>query len=132
MSASLGIALSSSGEHAEALLRDADAAMYRAKENGRARLELFDEVMRRRSSGRVDLAEQLSDAIEEGQIRVLYQPIVDLATGEANGIEALARWEHPDRGLLTPYEFIGLAEDTGLIVGLGLAVLEQACLQARR
>ncbi|OWY59911.1 hypothetical protein B7486_72025, partial [cyanobacterium TDX16] len=131
MSASIGIALSSSGEHAEALLRDADAAMYRAKENGRARLELFDEVMRRRSSGRVDLAEQLSDAIEEGQITVRYQPIVDLVTGEPSGVEALARWQHPERGLLAPYEFIGLAEDTGLIVGLGLAVLEQACVQAR-
>jgi diguanylate cyclase (GGDEF)-like protein/PAS domain S-box-containing protein len=132
MSASLGIALSSAGEHAEVLLRDADAAMYRAKENGRARLELFDEVMRRRSHGRVDLAEQLSDAIEEGQITVLYQPIVDLATGSRSGVEALARWQHPTRGLLAPYEFIELAEDTGLIVGLGLAVLEQACQQARR
>jgi diguanylate cyclase (GGDEF)-like protein len=132
MSASVGIALSATGEHAEGLLRDADAAMYRAKENGRARLELFDEVMRRRSHGRIDLAEQLSDAIEEGQITVLFQPIVDLATGAVNGLEGLARWQHAERGLLAPYEFIGLAEDTGLIVGLGLSVLEQACAQVRR
>jgi diguanylate cyclase (GGDEF)-like protein/PAS domain S-box-containing protein len=132
MSASLGIALSSRGEHAEVLLRDADAAMYRAKENGRARLELFDEVMRRRSHGRVDMAEQLSDAIEEGQITVLYQPLVDLESGQISGVEALARWAHPERGLLAPYEFIGLAEDTGLIVGLGLSILQQACEQAQR
>jgi diguanylate cyclase (GGDEF)-like protein/PAS domain S-box-containing protein len=127
---SAGLALSSDIDHPEALLRDADAAMYRAKEKGRARLELYDEAMRRRSALRVTLANQLSEAIETGDIDVHYQPAVNLRTGEVIAVEALARWEHPERGLLSPGEFINLAEDTGLIVGLGLAVMHQACEQA--
>jgi diguanylate cyclase (GGDEF)-like protein/PAS domain S-box-containing protein len=132
--ASVGIALSPGGDaaHPEALLRDADAAMYRAKEHGRARLELFDESMRRRAAQRMQLADELAAALDEGQIVVHYQPCVDLASGVVNAVEALARWEHPTRGLLPPGEFIALAEETGLIVGLGLRVLSAACTQGRR
>jgi diguanylate cyclase (GGDEF)-like protein/PAS domain S-box-containing protein len=134
MTASVGIALSPGGEgaHPEALLRDADAAMYRAKDLGRARLELFDESMRRRAAHRLELADQLARGIEHGQIVVHYQPCVSLVDGRITAVEALARWHHPERGMLAPQEFIALAEDTGLIVGLGLRVLSDACTQGRR
>jgi diguanylate cyclase (GGDEF)-like protein/PAS domain S-box-containing protein len=134
LTASIGIALSPGGEgaHAEALLRDADAAMYRAKDLGRARLELFDESMRRRSAERLRLADELATALEHGQIVLHYQPCMCLQTGRIVAIEALARWAHPERGLLPPAEFIEVAEETGLIVGLGLRVLTEACNQARQ
>jgi diguanylate cyclase (GGDEF)-like protein/PAS domain S-box-containing protein len=132
-SASIGIALSTGDDaHPEALLRDADAAMYRAKDLGRARLELFDESMRRRSAHRLELADQLAHGIEHGHITVHYQPAIDLSTGAVTAVEALARWEHPERGVLGPSEFIELAEDTGLVVGLGLTVLRHACEEAQR
>jgi diguanylate cyclase (GGDEF)-like protein/PAS domain S-box-containing protein len=133
VTASIGIALSAGGEaaHPEALLRDADAAMYRAKDAGRARFELFDESMRRRSEARHSLARELTEAIEYGHIVVHYQPCVDLRTGRVSSVEALARWQHPVRGILSPSEFISLAEDTGLVIGLGLRVLSDACHQAR-
>jgi len=111
------------------LLRDADAAMYRAKDLGRARLEVFDESMRERAERRNDLANQLAAGIEHDDIVVYYQPCIDLTTGRVTGVEALARWSHPERGVLSPYEFIALAEETGLIVGLGLSVLSKACHQ---
>jgi diguanylate cyclase (GGDEF)-like protein/PAS domain S-box-containing protein len=130
---SIGIALATDHHtHPEALLRDADAAMYRAKDRGRARHELFDEAMRQRSAQRLEVADELAAAIERGHITVHYQPILDLTSGEVTGVEALARWSHPTRGTLPPYEFIGVAEETGLIVGLGLAVLTQTCDQVRR
>jgi len=133
ISASIGIALSSGGQaHPEALLRDADAAMYRAKDMGRARLEIYDESMRRRTARRLELAEELAGAIESGDIIVHFQPGVDLETGQVRCVEALARWNHPVNGLLWPNEFIGLAEETGLIVGLGLRVLSTACEHGRR
>jgi diguanylate cyclase (GGDEF)-like protein/PAS domain S-box-containing protein len=133
LTASAGIALSPGGDgaHPEALLRDADAAMYRAKDLGRARLELFDESMRRRAAQRLEMADELAAAIDRHEIVVHYQPCVSLATGRVMAVEALARWEHPVRGLLSPQEFIELAEDTGLIVGLGLRVLSQACNEAK-
>ena len=131
VSASIGVALSSDAEtHPEGLLRGADAAMYRAKDHGRARIELFDESMRRRATERAHLADELAQAVERDQIRVVYQPGIDPRTGAVTCVEALARWEHPTRGLLLPKDFIGLAEDTGLIVGLGLRVLTLACTQA--
>ena len=134
MTASVGIALSPGGDdaHPEALLRDADAAMYRAKDLGRARLELFDESMRRRAAHRLELADELARGIEHGEIVVHYQPCISLIDGRVTAVEALARWRHPERGLLAPQEFIGLAEETGLIVGLGLRVLSDACAQGRR
>jgi diguanylate cyclase (GGDEF)-like protein/PAS domain S-box-containing protein len=133
VTSSVGVAISSLADaHSEALLRDADAAMYRAKDQGRARLELFDDAMRRRNALRLELTDQLADGLERGEIRVHYQPCVDLRTGHTIAMEALARWQHPERGLLNPKEFIGLAEETGLIVGLGLAVLTAACEQGAR
>jgi diguanylate cyclase (GGDEF)-like protein/PAS domain S-box-containing protein len=133
VSASIGIALSVGGEaHPEALLRDADAAMYRAKDLGRNRLEIYDESMRRRTAHRLELSEQLASGIEAGEIAVRFQPCVDLITGRVTCVEALARWEHPERGELSPHEFISLAEETGLIVGLGLRVLSTACEHGRR
>jgi diguanylate cyclase (GGDEF)-like protein/PAS domain S-box-containing protein len=132
MTTSAGLAVSTPGDDPETLIRNADEAMYRAKEKGRACLELYDEAMRRRTTNRRMLAEQLSAAIADGHIEVHYQPQVNLRTGEVVSVEALARWDHPERGQLDPEEFIQLAEDTGLIVGLGLAVMHQACTDAAR
>ncbi|MBI2706674.1 MAG: PAS domain S-box protein [Actinobacteria bacterium] len=130
ITASVGVALSDGGfAHPESLLRDADAAMYRAKDLGRARLELFDESMRRRTLGRVEVADQLALAIESGQIAVYFQPCYSIKDGRLTSVEALARWNHPSRGLLLPKEFIEVAEETGQIVGLGLQVLTRACQQ---
>ena len=132
VTASVGIALSAGSGHPEALLRDADAAMYRAKELGRARLEVYDDAMRAQAARRSALADELAHALEAGQLELHHQPTVDLATGRVRGVEALVRWRHPTRGLLAPAEFIRLAEDTGLIVGLGLRVLTMATRAARR
>jgi diguanylate cyclase (GGDEF)-like protein/PAS domain S-box-containing protein len=133
ITASIGIALSPGGEaHPEAILRDADAAMYRAKDLGRARLEIYDESMRRRTAHRLELSEELANSIAAGEIAVRFQPGVNLDTGRVFCVEALARWDHPTRGTMLPHEFIGLAEDTGLIVGLGLRVLSTACEHGRR
>ena len=133
LTASVGISLSG-GEsvHPESLLRDADAAMYRAKERGRARHELYSDNEREQASIRSEMVDELASAIEQGQIEVHFQPIIDLSSGRVDGVEALARWHHPERGILPPGEFIGLAEETGLIVGLGLSVLSRAADQARR
>ncbi len=132
ISASIGIALSSGGVHPEAILRDADAAMYRAKDLGRARLEIYDESMRNRTQHRLELSEELAAGIENGEIVVRFQPGVHLDTGQVVCVEALARWDHPTRGMLLPHDFIGVAEETGLIVGLGLRVLSTACERGRR
>jgi diguanylate cyclase (GGDEF)-like protein/PAS domain S-box-containing protein len=128
-SVSIGIATSAGESPSDDLLRDADTAMYRAKAKGRSRFEIFDAAMRAQVTSLLELEGDLRRAVERGQIRVAYQPIVSLETGHVLGFEALARWPHPRRGLVYPADFIGLAEDTGLIVPMGYQILDQACRQ---
>jgi diguanylate cyclase (GGDEF)-like protein/PAS domain S-box-containing protein len=131
VTASVGIAIADAATGApEELIRDADAAMYRAKERGRARYELFDEVMRARAVGRLRVENELRRALERGELRLHYQPVVSLRDGAVTGFEALLRWEHPERGLVGPLEFIWVAEEVGLIDQIGRWVLEEACRQA--
>lgn len=130
---SIGIALSGTAySQSEDLLRDADMAMYRAKELGRARYQIFDPGMHAGAVARLQLETELRRAIERQELRVYYQPIVSLATLEIIGFEALVRWQHPQRGLLTPDEFIPAAEETGLILAIDQWVLQQACEQMQQ
>jgi diguanylate cyclase (GGDEF)-like protein/PAS domain S-box-containing protein len=129
-SVSIGIALSNSAyEQPEDILRDADTAMYRAKSQGKARYEVFDADMRASVMARLQLENDLRHALERGEFRNFYQPIVALVSGEIAGFEALLRWQHPTRGLLGPIEFIPVAEETGLIRELGWWNLREACRQ---
>jgi EAL domain-containing protein (putative c-di-GMP-specific phosphodiesterase class I) len=112
------------------LLRDADAAMYRAKDRGRARFELFDDAMRHRASSRLRIELDLRRALEREELVLHYQPVLDLATDTVVGVEALVRWHHPTRGLLRPAEFLGVANESGLLPELGAWVLGEAASQA--
>jgi diguanylate cyclase (GGDEF)-like protein/PAS domain S-box-containing protein len=133
VSASVGIAVArpSSREpiDADLLIRDADAAMYRAKERGRARCELFDAEMRARALRRLETERELRQALERDELELHYQPLIALRNGEITGLEALVRWRHPERGLLDPGDFVSIAEDSGLIEPIGRWVQESACQQ---
>jgi diguanylate cyclase (GGDEF)-like protein len=129
MTASIGIVFAPRESTPEALVRDADAAMYRAKERGRARFELFDEAMRERSRRWLETESELRRAMERDELHNLYQPVV-ATSGPLIGFEVLVRWEHPERGTVLPADFIPIAEDCGLIIPLGRKVLHEACLEA--
>jgi diguanylate cyclase (GGDEF)-like protein/PAS domain S-box-containing protein len=132
MTASIGVVSSLTGyERAEDVLRDADIAMYTAKAGGRARYAEFDPSMRDRLMDRIALETELHQALERGEFRVYYQPIVLLQSRSYVGFEALVRWQHPTRGLLVPSYFLSLAEETGLIIQIDRWVLKQACIQMR-
>ncbi|HEX8235561.1 MAG TPA: EAL domain-containing protein [Abditibacteriaceae bacterium] len=133
---SIGIALSRMApdpiySDPEEILRDADTAMYRAKNMGRGRYEIFDKAMHAQAMKRAQLEAELRHAIEENQLILHYQPIVDLTSGEISGFETLVRWQHPQRGTIAPEEFIPLAEETGIVVPLDRWVLHEACRQYR-
>ena len=127
---SIGVAVAGTGTiGAEELLRHADAAMYWAKVQGKGGYEVYDAGMLEGSGRRLQVRTELERALADGDLRVHYQPIVDLATGAVHGAEALVRWEHPERGWILPSEFIGIAEETGLIDEIGDLVLREACRQ---
>src|SRR5680860_4193 len=125
--ASIGIATSTPTTTPESLLRNADSALSRAKANGRASWHFFDEAMHAQALARLTVEDELREAIAASQFVVYYQPIVALADAHVVGHEALVRWAHPTRGLLSPGEFLDVAEDTGLITAIGAQVLDQAC-----
>jgi diguanylate cyclase (GGDEF)-like protein len=130
MSASIGVVVGGAGHQRPVdLLRDADTAMYRAKALGRGRHQVFDETMHREAMEVLSLEMEMRRGLARGEFRVYYQPIVSIASGQVRAVEALLRWQHPERGLLLPETFVPLAEENGLIVPLGSWVLRESCRQ---
>jgi diguanylate cyclase (GGDEF)-like protein/PAS domain S-box-containing protein len=131
LSASIGVALAEAGDEVDGvrLIEDADAAMYRAKERGGERTELFDGLMRERAVAALTVEQELQRGLETGELRLFYQPFVELETGAIVGAEALIRWEHPKRGSLAPESFLDVAEESGLIVQVGAWGVNEACRQ---
>jgi diguanylate cyclase (GGDEF)-like protein/PAS domain S-box-containing protein len=129
--ASIGIARGTAESTVDDLLRDADVAMYMAKSRGKRTFQIFEPAMHAALVERLELAEDLRAALKRDELRLEYQPIIDLRSGVVDAVEALVRWDHPGRGLLSPAQFIPLAEETGLIVPLGDWVLRTACHEAR-
>jgi diguanylate cyclase (GGDEF)-like protein/PAS domain S-box-containing protein len=127
--ASIGIAVGHEPGAPEQLLRDADLAMFHAKQHGKNTAEVFDETLRRHAVDRVEVERDLRRALQAGEIEPYYQPIVEIATGAIAGFEALARWRHPDRGVLLPAQFLSIAEESHLIGTLGETMLHKACAQ---
>ncbi|MEP4650859.1 MAG: EAL domain-containing protein, partial [Ilumatobacter sp.] len=128
--ASVGVAVAATGMTTSSLLRDADVAMYEAKRAGKGQIKIFDPAMRLGATTQLDYRSELSTALENRQLRLVYQPLVDLRTGEVTGAEALIRWLHPTRGEVSPGEFIPVAERSGLIKDIGKWVLNQAMREA--
>ena len=132
VTASLGISLyPDDGLDADTLVKNADTAMYRAKEQGRDNFQLYTHAMNATAVERLALESSLRRALAQGEFELLYQPLLDIGTGRVHGVEALLRWRHPERGLILPGEFIHLAEITSLIVPMGPWILRTACAQAR-
>jgi EAL domain-containing protein (putative c-di-GMP-specific phosphodiesterase class I) len=128
--ASLGIAIATAASEVFDLMREADTALYRAKDEGRDRYSLYNEDLRREVTERLVLEEQLRPALERGELTLWYQPEIDLATGTVTAVEALLRWNHPSGEVYAADRFIDVAEDTGLILDIGDWVLRQAAAQA--
>lgn len=124
---SVGVAVGHTGASVEDLLRDADAAMYHAKERGGGTVEVFDESIRLRAHTRYETERALRGALERDEFALVYQPLIEIASGRLIGMEALLRWDHPVRGTIGPGLFIELAEETGLIVAIGAQTLDRAC-----
>jgi diguanylate cyclase (GGDEF)-like protein len=130
--ASIGIAYGSAGyQRADDLLRDADTAMYDAKSQGKARIEVFDAAMRARALNRLQLETELRGALDRAELRLHYQPVFSIQTGRLIGFEALVRWQHPDRGLLATADFSVVAEETALVIPIGWWAFDQVCRQVR-
>ena len=127
--ASVGIAFGAEGNSADEILRQADIAMYLAKNAGKGQCEIFNPSMKYEALNRISMRAELEHAVDEEQFQVYYQPIVDLHSGKVAALESLVRWDHPERGLVSPDQFIPTAETTGLIVPLGLWILAEGCRQ---
>ncbi len=131
VSSSIGITLGTHDDEPASLLRQADVAMYRAKNSGKAHYQIYDGRMGSEALERLELEYDLRWAVERGELEMYYQPQVELATGSIVGMEALLRWKHPQRGVVPPAEFIAMAEETGLLLKIGRWSLEEACRQAK-